>query len=130
MAEGAGAGGLAALLATPGLVIAETYPGEIYGHLGLAIAGRTRSKRRQGDRAADAPLLAAAAQRLGIDLADGFAATLAAGFGGDTRGEDRFDAAVGLVGMVNILRGHCAPGDPQDRERCSVEGWILGQAEP
>jgi hypothetical protein len=122
-------GALADLLAIPGLVIAETYPGEIYGHLGLAIAGRRRSKRRQADRAADAPVLRRAARDLGIDLTRGFAAALRDGFGSDARGEDRFDAAVGLVGMINILRGHRPPGDPGDRERRTVEGWILGQAE-
>jgi len=122
-------GTLATLLDKPSAIIAETYPGEIYGHLGLGIGARARSKRRQADRQADAKILAAQAAALDIDLADGFAAILADGFGADARGEDRFDAAVGLIGMINILRGNRAPGDPRDRERRTVEGWILGQAE-
>ncbi|MEK9660685.1 MAG: hypothetical protein VW644_02940, partial [Alphaproteobacteria bacterium] len=123
-------GTLAALLAKPGLVVAETYPGEIYHHLGLAIAEPRRSKRRQADRAADAATLAGHTRRLGIDLSRDFAAALADGFGTDARGEDRFDAAVGLIGMVNILRGRRDPGDPKDRVRRRIEGWILGQADP
>ena len=51
------------------------------------------------------------------------------GFGDDSRGEDRFDAAVGLFGMVNVLRGSCAPGDPTDTERRTIEGWILGKVD-
>lgn len=123
-------GRLATLLDRPGLVIAETYPGEIYGHLDLAIGGPRRAKTRQADRAGDAAALTASAARLGIDLADAFAAAIDDGFGGDIQGDDRFDAAVGLFGMINILRGYRAPGDPRDRLRRTVEGWILGQAEP
>lgn len=122
-------GPLARLLDTPGLVIAETYPGEIYGHLGLAIGGPQRAKTRQADRADEAPVLNEIAGRLAIDLADGLAATLAAGFGGDGQGDDRFDAFVGMVGMINILRGARAAGDPRDRLRRKAEGWILGQAD-
>lgn len=120
-------GPLAGLLATPGLVIAETYPGEIYAHLGLGIGGPRRAKTRAADRALDAPILRAVARDLAIDLADGLVATLDAGFGEDGQGDDRFDAFVGLAGMVNILRGRRAPGDPRDRLRRRVEGWILGQ---
>jgi hypothetical protein len=122
-------GALATLLNRPGVTIAETYPGEIYGHLGLAIADPRRSKRRQADRAFDALKLTAAATRLGTDLADGFASAICDGFGADARGEDRFDAAVGLIGLLNILRGQRAPGDPTDQVRRRVEGWILGQAD-
>ena len=49
---------------------------------------------------------------------------------GDNRiGKDRFDAAVGLFGTVNVLRGSRAPGDPIDTERRTIEGWILGQVD-
>jgi hypothetical protein len=123
-------GRLAALLERPGLVVAETYPGEIYGHLGLAIGGPRRAKTRQSDRAFDALKLTAAAARLDTDLADGLAAAIADGFGAGAPGGDRFDATVGLIGMINVLRGQRAPGDPRDHARRAVEGWILGQSEP
>lgn len=121
-------GTLEKLLDTPGLVVAETYPGEIYGHLGLAIGGPRRAKTRQTDRAFDGLKLTAGALRLDITLADALGAAIADGFGADARGDDRFDAVVGLLGMINILRGNRDPGDPRDRLRRRVEGWILGQA--
>ena len=122
-------GPLAALLDQPGIVVAETYPGEIYSHLGLGIAAPQHSKRRQADRRSEAPVLAGVAARLGIDLADAFTAMITDGFGADSLGSDRFDAAVGLFGTINVLRGCRAPGDPSDSERRIVEGWILGQAD-
>ena len=122
-------GPLATLLGQPGIVVAETYPGEIYGHLGLGISAARHSKRRQADRRSEAPILVGAADRLGIDLADAFTAMIAKGFGDDSCGEDRFDAAVGLFGTVNVLRGSRAPGDPTDSERRTIEGWILGQVD-
>ena len=122
-------GPLATLLGQPGIVVAETYPGEIYGHLGLGISAARHSKRRQADRRSEAPILVGAADRLGIDLADAFTAMIAKGFGDDSCGEDRFDAAVGLFGTVNVLRGSRAPGDPTDTERRTIEGWILGQVD-
>ena len=122
-------GPLARLLDQPGLVVAETYPGEIYTHLGLAIVTSRRSKRRQKDRRDDSSILTATAARLQIDLTDAFAAAIADGFGSDSQGEDRFDAAVGLFGTINVLRGFRAPGDPDDHARRTIEGWILGQAE-
>ena len=56
------------------------------------------------------------------------AASIADGFGGDSQGDDRFDAAVGLIGMINVLCGNRDPGDPRDCLRRTVEGWILGQS--
>ena len=51
------------------------------------------------------------------------------GFGGGANGEDRFDATVGLFGMLNVALGLRPPGDPAERVLCRVEGWILGQAQ-
>ena len=47
---------------------------------------------------------------------------------GDNHGEDRFDAVVGLFGMLNVVLGRRDPGDPTDETIRSIEGWILGQA--
>ena len=55
-------GPLATLLGQPGIVVAETYPGEIYGHLGLGISAARHSKRRQADRRSEAPILVGAAE--------------------------------------------------------------------
>ncbi|MBK9693254.1 MAG: hypothetical protein IPO73_16460, partial [Gemmatimonadetes bacterium] len=41
--------------------------------------------------------------------------------------EDDFDAFAGLLGMLLVVLGHRAPGEPADAEVRAVEGWILGQ---
>lgn len=114
----------------PGIVVAETYPGEIYSHFSMIIAAPHRSKRRQDDRRSEAPVLIDAAKRLDIDLADSLCGMIKGGFGSERGGDDRFDAAVGLFGMINVLRRYRAPGDPYDDTRRTIEGWILGQRDP
>ena len=94
----------------------------------MGIAAPGRSKGRRGDRLREAPLLLGAAGALAVDLADSLRATIGDGFGDDRTGDDRFDAAVGLFGLINVLRGRRPPGDPRDPVLGTVEGWILGQA--
>ena len=75
-------GSLAALLRTHRFVVAETYPGEVYEHLGLRPALRSRGgKRRQAARAACAGLLLAWAERGEVTLAPALADDIKAGFG-------------------------------------------------
>lgn len=126
-------GDLFALLRDGRPVVAETYPGEIYHHLGIGFRrpdGHRASKRRREDRAAEAKVLRAAARRLGIDLAPALARAIRAGFDEAAGGEDGFDATVGLLGLLNVLAGERPPGEPSDPEIRRVEGWILGQAAP
>ena len=117
-------GELDALLSPGNLVIAETYPRELYGHLGIApVKKRDPSSRRDA-----AGKLEARARELGVlfsnecraQINDGFASP---GMGGD----DGFDAVVGLVGMLNVLLGRRSPGDPSSQARRAVEGWMLGR---
>lgn len=109
----------------PGTVaIAETYPAEAMRHLGIRLAG---SKRRQSDRAAVAPMLAAAIARLGATASPELAAATRDGFGADAAGEDRFDCILGVLCVLNVLAGRrpdTAPDDPWIRR---WEGWVLGQ---
>ena len=119
-------GRLVELLARPGVVVAETYPAEVYRHLDLAIRRNARSKRDQSDRAADAGALEAWARTNRVRLTGRLRATIMDGFGGGADGEDRFDAVVGLWGMLDVALGNRAPGEPDD-ETTWVEGWILGQ---
>jgi hypothetical protein len=51
---------------------------------------------------------------------------IADGFGGARDGEDRYDAAVGLCGMLNVVLGWRTAGDPEEEEIRKIEGWILG----
>jgi hypothetical protein len=124
-------GSLGALLAPGRLVIAETYPAEVYGHLGLAfprpVPGGRTGKRVQAARAATAPVLLVRAKALRIALPPALRAAIETGFGAAPQGEDAFDATVGLLGLVNVVRGRRPPGDPQDPVVRRVEGWILGQ---
>jgi hypothetical protein len=43
-------------------------------------------------------------------------------------GDDRFDAAVGLFGMLNVVLGRRPSGEPDDPVVRRIEGWILGQS--
>ena len=108
------------------VVIAETYPAEFYGPLGLNGAGRW-SKRRQTDRQARAEALLGAAAAVGLRLPPELRDTLANGFGPGGDGEDPFDALVGLLGLLAVLTGRQGPGDPSGAQLCRIEGWILGQ---
>ena len=49
------------------------------------------------------------------------------GFGSKPDGEDRFDAAAGLFGMLNGILGYKPIEEPEDPEIRQVEGWIFGQ---
>lgn len=122
-------GALADLMDRPGIVVAETYPGEVYGHLQLRIGAANKSKRRQADRRDDAATLLDWASARGVQPAAALTADIRDGFGGGANGEDRFDATVGLFGMLNVALGLRPPGDPAERVLCRVEGWILGQAQ-
>ena len=123
-------GPLKTLLEQPGIVVTETYPGEIYNDFGLEIAADNRSKYQQDDRHRKAPVLIRAAKHLDIDLTDSLPAMIEHGFGNRGEGDDRFDAVIGLFGMVNVVRGNRAPGDPRDNARRMIEGWVVGQVNP
>ena len=73
------------------------------------------------------PALYAAAERLQIDLSSDLCAQIESGFGPTKAGEDSFDAFVGLLGLIEVLRGNRETGLPQDDRILQVEGWILGQ---
>lgn len=125
-------GPLPALIEPGAVVLAESYPGEYYSHLGIgfqnATLGRRGSKRNQEDRRANAAGLLAWAESAGVTLTPGLAAEIGDGFGSGRDGEDRFDAVVGLFAFLNVALGHRPPGEPDDERTRMVEGWILGQS--
>lgn len=112
----------------PGTVIAECYPGEVYAHLGCAF-GRNESKRRQADRARRAGALLDWAARHGVVLSPAAETAIRDGFGPAATGEDAFDSLIGLLGLIEVVDGHRAPGPERDPEITRFEGWILGQAQ-
>lgn len=120
-------GDLKRLCDRPGVVLAETYPAEACGQVGVAFGPR-QSKRRQEDRLALVPPILEWAATRGVNFADPVLATLADGFGIRPDGEDRFDAFMGLLGMIEVASGQRGEGAPP-AEVAAWEGWILGQAE-
>jgi hypothetical protein len=118
-------GAIDALLQGRRFVVTEAYPGELYGHLGLALR-RHGGKRRQVARAACAARLLDWAGRARVDLAPELAAGIAAGFGSHPGADDQFDAVVGLFGLLNVVRGGRSSGEPDDPVVRRIEGWILG----
>ena len=85
-----------------------------------------RQQAGEGPRRALAPAL------LAVMAARGCCRTrpcrrVAEGFGADAAGEDRFDSAIGLLGLIAVLDGarpDFVPDDPWIRR---WEGWVLGQ---
>ena len=111
------------------VVVAETYPREFYPHLAPGGPGRRWSKRRQADRLDRVPALLAWADSLGVRWDDAVLGRVRTGLSPHGHGEDEFDAVVGLLGMISVLRGATPSGEPPDDPAvATVEGWILGRA--
>ena len=117
------AGKLSDLLAEGGCIVAETYPAEFYAELGPR---RRFSKRRQTDRQCLAGGIFGAANRAGLVAEVGLAVAIEDGFGPRPDGENAFDAVIGLIGMLLVLRG-LRPSEPPDAAAVHRhEGWMLG----
>lgn len=116
------------LLARPGTVIAETYPADMCRHLDLPASEPSRSKRCQADRAASASTIMAWTNRNAVRLIDRLEREIEDGFGPGSDGEDPFDAVVGLLGMLDVVFGSLASGEPRD-DTTQIEGWMLGYSD-
>jgi hypothetical protein len=98
--------GRMAELARPGkVIVAETYPAEFTHQLSLVSPHKRFSKRRQSDRMFAAGRLIKQAVTTGIKINPELERSLTEGFGFSLTGEDRFDAVVGLIGMLQIISG-------------------------
>jgi hypothetical protein len=120
-------GRLQALLASSDVVAVEAYPAEAYLQLGLQIGSRRMAKTRAQDRRADAARLLAHCERSAIRPSAALVAELEAGFDAGAQGDDRFDAVVGLIAMIKVLRERAEPEVPDDPAIRDREGWIFGQ---
>jgi hypothetical protein len=116
-------GSLPELLATRRLVLAETYPAECYRQV-LEIAGRF-SKQRREDRLALAGQIAARAASVGLALGP-LGEAVGRGFYDADGADNGFDATVGLLAIVAVLRGRGREGVPDEAGPRLREGWMLG----
>jgi hypothetical protein len=113
-------------LSASSFIIAETYPAEIYGWLGIKFQGKG-GKRSQAKRREFIQTIRAYMEKGSISLSKDVTAQLEDGFGAAADGEDRFDAFCGACGMIEVANGCRAAGAPRDPYIRNFEGWILGQ---
>ncbi|MDJ0391062.1 hypothetical protein QMO56_23405 [Roseomonas sp. E05] len=119
-------GNLTDLSRTSGVVLAETYPAEAYRMVGAGFMPG-QSKRRQADRQEKAAAIWAWAERHGVVFTAPAADALASGFGSSARGEDQFDALLGLLKMIEVAEGRRAEATERHDGTAAWEGWILGR---
>ncbi len=118
-------GSLAELADAGGLILAESYPGDAYGQIGLSFA--RKSKRRMSDRAGFAADLMHWAASRGLTLDDRLASAIRGGFPATSGQDDGFDAVVGLLAAIAVATGDRPDGAPATDAVRLWEGWILGK---
>ena len=122
-------GDFSSLIGTRRCVIVETYPADACVQVGIGTPGRGWSKTKQGDRKDKALSLVQWAAARPIALSAQLEAAICDGFGSGADGEDRFDATVGMFGMLAVISGERSDRVPNDDRVRTVEGWIFGQQE-
>jgi len=119
-------GTLAGLFREKEIVVAETYPGDVYGQLGIP---RTPpwSKRKQAGRRDVSPYILDWFVSRPTEASQDLLADIRTGFGEGSAGEDPFDALIGLLGMLDVVDERRAEGAPNLPQIGTWEGWIIGQ---
>ena len=116
-------GDLEMLLDRSRVVVAETYPADACHQLGLS---PPIVKSRQEGRQRHATAILGIAESSDLDLEPALEEAVRAGFGAEPTAQDRFDAMVGLLAMLQVVRGGRAAGAPADPTIRCLEGWIMG----
>jgi hypothetical protein len=118
-------GAISSLISSPGITVAEIYPGEAYSHLNIRMGSGSRHSKRNRVHRRDAtqPLLKEL-QSGPIRLSHAAQSWFDWGF----LDEDDFDAMVGLLSILLVITGKSACQTPSDENVRKFEGWILGQA--
>lgn len=119
------AGSLKTLLDQHDTVVAETYPGDVYGQIGIARRPVWSKRTTEGRASVAGPLLQWLETRV-VDATDALIASISNGFPNGARAEDQFDAVVGLLGMLDVIEERRSPGCPGEPALVRWEGWILG----
>lgn len=120
-------GELECLLETFPMVVVETYPAEACCHIGIESPGRRWSKRRRADRALHSDQIFTWFESRRVVWTKALRAEICSGFSEDRSGEDRFDALLGLLSMLEVVLGSREGNVPQTEKVLRLEGWILGQ---
>ena len=120
-------GPLTELLASGRTVVVETYPADACAYLGMSRPGTSWSKRNQLDRAAWSDHLLEWARKRPVQFASRLVAEIQDGFRSAADGEDRFDALVGMLAMIEVVAGFRELFEPA-REIARVEGWMFGMS--
>lgn len=119
-------GKLADLVGRGRIIAVESYPAEAFKQLDLLGAQQRFSKRQQGDRKFISQNLFQHASISGIRLESELEQEIRNGFGNQASGEDRFDALIGLLGMLKILDKEIDFTEPKMESVRRTEGWIFG----
>ncbi len=121
------AGELEDLASRPCLVIAETYPADAYACLGASFRPG-ESKRRPQDRQKKAEPILNWAERQGVCV-DAVKSAIKKGFDEKNEGgEDGFDALVGLLEMISVVKKDIPEASLMlPPLHATWEGWILGR---
>ena len=120
-------GQLSQLTAAYDIVLAETYPGDVYSQIGLPPKSKW-SKTKPKGRAFAAPALADWLDQRPVVADTELIDLVRAGFSRKLIGEDQFDAFVGLLGMLDVIGGYLVEDAPETADIKRWEGWILGQS--
>lgn len=107
-------------------VVVETYPGDVYGQLGILRRPVWSKRQQDGRRSVASHLMRWLENRPHVDGSQ-HQSLIRDGFGNGKDGEDRFDATVGLLGMIDVVDGRRCEGVPEADDVKAWEGWILGQ---
>lgn len=115
------------LLSSFAAVIANTYPADVYSQLELRMGSPGTAKTDQDHRRADARRLHDWCAESQVILDDELRRQIDNGFGPAKDGEDLFDAAAGLFGMITTILAGREPPLPDDPALREVLGWMFGQ---
>jgi hypothetical protein len=107
-------------------IIAETYPANVYPHIGISRLPRW-SKRKQEGRKLQAQRILNHLDRSLLAIDDELRRYIDDGFGSAGCAEDQFDAFTGLLGMIDVIDGRLKAAPVLDDKARMWEGWIFGQ---
>ncbi len=119
-------GELNSLLQSSPVVLAETYPTQYYKGIFGALNGSKGDQEVRLERA-QRILAWTDSKSQHLQLSPELRSEIKAGF---NNGDDAFDAAIGLFGMIDALHTWSPASEPTNPTIRSIEGWILGQPIP